>query len=300
MNLHHLEDLLAVSETGSFSRAAERRHLTQSALSRSIQTLEAELGATLIDRIGKRSELTPLGRNVVARARRIVLDAADLRRNVELIKHGNAGSIRVGLCSAPAAILMTSFLVQMARRRSAIKVSMFPIDTELHLAKLQQSSFDALVVASRLITPSPELTISQLGEMRAGFICRAGHPLLKSAQPVTFAAVLNYPLASTPLNNEVAQLLIDLFGPLVDPQQAVSLRSENIANLIETVKASDAVFFGIIATARADMEAGRVVELKTVPEVRIKSRFAYVTLAGRTEAPAIEIFRQFVTQHLRD
>ena len=55
MNLRHLEYLLAVADTGSFSRAAERCHITQSALSGSIQALDAELGARLIDRMGKRN-----------------------------------------------------------------------------------------------------------------------------------------------------------------------------------------------------------------------------------------------------
>ena len=71
MNLQQLEHLLALAETGSFSRASEKVHLTQPALSRSIQMLEQELGMPLIDRIGKRNELTPFGAMVLARARRI-------------------------------------------------------------------------------------------------------------------------------------------------------------------------------------------------------------------------------------
>ena len=53
--------LLAVADTGSFSRAAGTLPITQSALSRSIQTLEDDFGARLIDRMGKRNELTPFG-----------------------------------------------------------------------------------------------------------------------------------------------------------------------------------------------------------------------------------------------
>ena len=53
MNLRHLEHLLAVADTGSFSRAAGRLFITQSALSRSIQNLEEELGGQLLDRIAE-------------------------------------------------------------------------------------------------------------------------------------------------------------------------------------------------------------------------------------------------------
>ncbi|WP_281078529.1 LysR family transcriptional regulator, partial [Variovorax paradoxus] len=65
MNLQQLEHLLVLAETGSFSRASEKVHLTQPALSRSIQMLEQELGMPLIDRIGKRNELTPFGAMVL-------------------------------------------------------------------------------------------------------------------------------------------------------------------------------------------------------------------------------------------
>ncbi len=54
MNLRHLEHWLALAETGSFSRAAEKLHITQSALSRSIQALEEDLGGPLVDRVGKK------------------------------------------------------------------------------------------------------------------------------------------------------------------------------------------------------------------------------------------------------
>ncbi|NCW86539.1 MAG: LysR family transcriptional regulator [Oxalobacteraceae bacterium] len=80
MNIKHLRHLLAIAETGSFSRAADRTYITQSALSRSIQSLEEELGGALIDRIGKKNELTPLGHEVVAQAQGLVLAAEELRR----------------------------------------------------------------------------------------------------------------------------------------------------------------------------------------------------------------------------
>ena len=300
MNLRHLEHLLAVAETGSFSRAAERQHITQSALSRSIQTLESDLGARLIDRVGKRNELTPLGQAVAARARRIVLDAAELRRSAELLKQGQVGSIRVGLGSGPSVMLMTPFLLHMARHHPGVKVSVSPGATELMLMQLRQRNLDALVVDVRRVAPAPDLAIEQLSEMRAGFVCRAGHPLLESTEPASFDALLRYPLASTPLSAEVAHTMVKQFGPSADPQEAVSLRCDDIHSLLETVKASDAIYLGILGAARAGMQAGQLVELATAPALVAGARFAFVTLASRTESPAMAIFRRFVAERLRD
>lgn len=300
MKLQHLEHLLAVAETGSFSRAAEQQHLTQSALSRSIQTLEGDLGARLIDRTGKRNELTPLGQAVAVRARRMVFEAAELRRSAELLKQGDLGAIRIGLGSGPGVMLMTPFLVYMARHHPGVQVSVSPGATELQLMLLRQRTLDALVIDVRRIAPAPDLAIENLTELRAGFVCRSGHPLLQAGRPVSFDEMLRYPLASTPLSTEVAHRLVNRFGPRADPQQAVSLRCDDITSLIETVKASDAIYQGIVAAARAGIEAGQLAELATEPPMAIGARFAFVTLAGRTEAPSMGLFRQFVAERLRD
>ena len=103
-----------------------------------------------------------------------------------------------------------------------------------------------------------------------------------------------------PLADEVAQILIRHFGPQANPQQAVRLRCEEVASLIETVRASDAIFLGIVAAARSGIEAGELVELVTTPPLLSGTRFALITHVGRTEAPAMSLFRRFVTECLHD
>lgn len=302
MNLKQLEHLLAVAQTGSFSRAAEQLHLTQSALSRSIRMLEDDLDARLIDRMGKRNELTPLGEAVAAHARRLVFEASELRRNAELLKDGNVGCVSVGLGSGPGAMLMTPFLIHIARKHPEVRVDIARGSIEVQLIRLRQRTLDALVIDTRSVVPTPDLNIERVSEMRAGFVCRRGHPLLaKSKQKgVTFNDVLRYPLASTPLADEVAKILIQRFGPQANPEQAVRLRCEDVASLIETVRASDAIFLGIVAAARGGIEAGDLVELATTPPLLSGTRFALITLVGRTEAPAMALFRRFVAEHLHD
>ena len=78
MTLVQLRHFISLAQTGSFSKSAEAMHLTQPALSRSIRAIEDELGLPLFDRIGRRSELTPFGRQVLQRAQRLVDDAAEL------------------------------------------------------------------------------------------------------------------------------------------------------------------------------------------------------------------------------
>ena len=80
----------------------------------------------------------------------------------------------------------------------------------------------------------------------------------------------------------------------------MSLRCDDITSLIETVRASDAIYQGILAAARTGTEAGKLAELVTAPPLTSGARFVFITLAGRTEAPSMGLFRQFVVERLRD
>ncbi len=83
MTLVQLKHFLELAANGSFSKSAERLYLTQPALSRSIKSLEDELGQSLFDRVGRKNELTPFGQHISIGfgAWRIVDDApSDLRR----------------------------------------------------------------------------------------------------------------------------------------------------------------------------------------------------------------------------
>ncbi|MFO0234913.1 MAG: LysR family transcriptional regulator [Burkholderiales bacterium] len=299
MNIRHLEHLLAIAETGSFSRAAERAFITQSALSRSIRALEATLGGPVVDRIGKRNELTALGHDVVERARRIVLDAEELQRSAALFAGGSGGTIRVGLGSGPGAMLMTPLLHHVATRRPGVRVEVSRGSTELQLGQLPSRAHEALPVDARRIAPAPDLRVEPLGEMRTGFIARADHPLA-ARRRVAFEDVLEWPVATTPLSAEVARLLVEQYGPRADPAAMATLRCEDIGALIDTVSRSQAVYLGIVAPAREAIARRRLAELHLAPRIQATARFAYVTLAGRTEAPVMRTFREFVAERLRD
>ena len=301
MNLRHLEHWLALADTGSFSRAAEKLHITQSALSRSIQALEEDLGGPLVDRVGKKNELTPLGRSVLERARRIVHEAQELKLGAALLQQGGLGALRVGLGSGPGAMLMTPWLVYMAKHHPTVQVTVSRGSTELQLTQLRERQLDALVVDVRRVESAPDLKMTQVVEMRAGFVCRQGHPLLeRAAKGLPFDALLSYPIASIQLSQEVARLLVDHYGPQANPAQMTTLQCEDIASLLDVVGQTDAIYLGIVGAAREGLEQGRLVELPMQIPLKGQARLALITLAGRTELPVMSVFRAFVQNHLSD
>ena len=294
MTLVQLRHLISLAATGSFSKSAQALHLTQPALSRSVRALEEELGVPLIDRVGRRNELTPFGQGVLQRARQLVLDADELHDSGRQMSQAQGGELRVGMGSGPGAMLMTPLLMHMATQHPKVRVVVARGHTDLLLQALRARSLDALVVDALSLEPAADLKLDTVREMRGVFMCRPGHPLTRKRQGVRFADVQRYPVASTPLSNEVARALVEAYGPQAHPSACVTVQCEEVASLVDVARRSDAVLLAIRAAAPD------LVELDMRPALQRVARFALVTLDRRTEAPALPILRELIDVLLRD
>lgn len=294
MTLVQLRHFIALAKTGSFSRAAEALFVTQPALSRSIQALEAEFGQPLFDRVGRRSELTPFGRERLGRAEQLVADADELAAAGGTKAAAPSGRLRLGLGSGPGAALMTALLEHGAGLHPRLQLSIARGHTELLVQSLRERQLDALVVDRHSLSPAPDLKVEMQREMRVAYLCRAGHPLLRRRKAPCFADLRAYPIASTPLSSEAAHIQVERYGPDAHPERCVALRCDEISSLIEVVRRSDAVLLAVRALA-PDLK-----ELVLNPPLDARARYGLVTLARRTEAPALQIVRDLIEQRLRD
>ena len=294
MTLVQLRHLTSLAKTGSFSQSAAALFLTQPALSRSIRALEAELGQVLFDRIGRRNELTPFGRDVVDRAGELVLAADDLRDSGRRASDGDAGVLRIGMGSGPGSLLMTPLLMKAAQDRPRLRLELARAGTGLLVQALRERALDALVIDARSLRPAPDLKVDLLHDMRGAFLVRRGHPLARRRSGLRFDDLLPYPMASTPLSDEVARVLVERYGPRAHPDLCVTLRCEEIPSLVEVTRRSDTVLLAIRAAAPD------LVELNLQPAIAATARFGLVTLARRTEPLGLVMVRDLMAQLLRD
>lgn len=294
MTLVQLRHFLALAESGSFRATAEAVFLTQPALSRSIASLEDELGQSLFDRMGRRSELTPFGRSVLERARRIVAEADELKAIGQRMQQGLTGEARIGLGSGPAALLMTPLLRQIAQDHPGVRVEIARGATSRLEQSLRDRELDALVIDARSLRPSPDLRVETLAEMRGAFMCRPGHPLADVGRTVRFEEMLTYPIASTPLSDEVSRALVERFGPRAHPETFVTLRCSEIPHMIEAARVSDTIVLAIRAAAPD------LLELRLTPAMTATARFGLVTLAARSESPVMPLIRELIERLLHD
>jgi len=293
MTLVQLRHLIELAHSGSFSKSAVKLHLTQPALSRSIKALEDELGQALFDRIGRKNELTPFGVHIVQRARVLVDEANELRLTGQQLQKGELGQLHIGMGSGPGAMLMTPLLMLMAQEHPQAHIDISRGSTTLLVQALRDRLLDALILDIRSLQPAADLKVEALQEMVGTFMCRKQHPLAKK-RSVTFAMLQAYPVASTPLSDEVARLLMERFGPGAHPDVLVNLRCEEISSLLEVARHSNTV----VLTIRA--AAPDLVELPLSPALNVNARFGLVTIAARTEMPLLPKVRALMARVLKD
>src|SRR5262245_7101611 len=116
MEMHQLRYFVAVAQTGNFSRAAARCHVSQPSLSQQILKLEHRLGQPLLHRLGRRAVLTDAGRLLLDRAVMILPAADDAERHLRAGDELHGGRLAIGAIPTVAPYALPCALERYVRR----------------------------------------------------------------------------------------------------------------------------------------------------------------------------------------
>lgn len=177
MELRHLEHFVAVAEERSFTRAATRLHLVQSALSVSIRSLERDLGTRLLDRSTHRVELNDAGRALLVEARRTLAAAEAARDAVAAVHGGVRGSVRVGIMHSLSLINLGNLLTDYHRQRPQVQI--VPVAAPGGSAELARLVLDGTLDLAFAALPGgypPGLTERLLASEPMALGCPLDHP----------------------------------------------------------------------------------------------------------------------------
>jgi DNA-binding transcriptional LysR family regulator len=148
MEFHQLRYFTAAAEDLSISRAAQRLHVTQPALSRQIAALEAELGVALFDRVKKRIVLTDAGRFFLPKARQIICDAETSAQQLREQFGDAPRTLRLGFLSVFLDDLVTPAMREFRQRHPKARVSLFELPPRAQLDRLRTHELDAAILGN--------------------------------------------------------------------------------------------------------------------------------------------------------
>jgi DNA-binding transcriptional LysR family regulator len=146
-SFRQLEHLVLLADHGHFGHAAKACNVTQSTLSASIKELENTLQAPLVDRTKRRVVLTPLGREIVERARRILNEGKDL---VEAARAGSeplSGILRMGVIATVGPFLLPEVLPRLRRAYPALRLYLVEDLTTRLVEELRAGRLDIVLLA---------------------------------------------------------------------------------------------------------------------------------------------------------
>lgn len=210
LSFRQLRAFLAVADCGSFTQAARRLQVTQSALSLLVKDLEGELGLRLLDRTTRRVELSDAGREFQPMAQKVLDDVQAVVRNAREVATLARGVVRIAATEAIASTLVVPAIAEYRRRRPAIEVRLH--DTLVHtmLVPLRSAEVDYVVGPASLATAGLDSSISArpLFESPFACFCPSGHPLQRQDR-VAWRELLKHPLI-VPAHDFASRVLPEL------------------------------------------------------------------------------------------
>jgi DNA-binding transcriptional LysR family regulator len=178
MDLRHVRTFVTVAETGTVSKAAERLHVAQPALSRQIANLEDELGLKLFDRVGRRLMLTSEGERLLNDCRGLLNYARAVGEQAQVLRRGDVGVLRVSASPHLIEGIFPDFLRHYAARYPNVQVRLVDVAAGGEaLAMLERGEIHLVQTIVRAIAPDEERFASHpLAPMQMLAAC---HPKLK-------------------------------------------------------------------------------------------------------------------------
>jgi LysR family transcriptional regulator, hydrogen peroxide-inducible genes activator len=146
-SLQQLRFLCALAERGHFGRAAESCAVTQSTLSGGIKELEARLGVALFERSHRHVMMTPLGKEIAARAQRLLVDAEELVGLARSAQEPLSGPLRFGVIPTVGPYVLPALLPHLGTALPKLKLYVREAQTAVLLDKLAGGELDILLVA---------------------------------------------------------------------------------------------------------------------------------------------------------
>jgi LysR family hydrogen peroxide-inducible transcriptional activator len=180
--LRQLQYVVAVAEELSFRRAAERCRVSQPSLSAQLAQLEGTLGVRLFERGGKPVLLTAAGREIVERAKRLLVDADDLVQASQRVGDPLRGTVRIGVIPTVSPYLLPHVTRGLRKAFPQLTIAWLEEKTEVLLRKLAEGGLEGAIVALEADVGDVERDI--IASDPFVLAAHAGHPLATKKTPV--------------------------------------------------------------------------------------------------------------------
>ena len=185
MSLRQMEYFLTVAESGSFTRAADTLHVTQSALSHQLKALERHVGGDLLERMPRGVRLTAMGRAFLPHAERAVRSAVQAERAARAAAGAEGGELHVAAVHAVASGLLPPVFAAWRRAHPGVELVLHEYGRGGDLVEAMERGVADVAVGHRPAgRPGAEWVLKEIGEEEVLVVLPPGDPLAAGRAPV--------------------------------------------------------------------------------------------------------------------
>lgn len=228
MDNQNLKAFLTVAQCASFSVAAEKLHLTQSAISKRIALLEQQVGKPLFDRIARRVSLTEAGRTLLPRAQHIMQEHQSALQAINDLSGDVSGTLRLAISHHLGLHRLPPILKTFAQAHPDVNLDIEFMDSEQAYEQVLQGKMEVAVITLAL-EPHQRIHSQCIWTDNLQFVCAQDHPLAGTV-PLRLEDLAQYPVILPGLNTYTGRIIQNLF----DAQQ-IPLTSPMSTNYLETI-----------------------------------------------------------------
>ncbi|MDG2115391.1 MAG: LysR family transcriptional regulator [Porticoccaceae bacterium] len=228
MNNQNLKAFITVAECNSFSVAADRLYLTQSAISKRIAQLEQQIGKRLFDRIARQVSLTEAGAELLPRAQRILTEYENALQAINDLSGEASGTLRLAISHHLGLHRLPTILKQFALQFPNVTLDIEFTDSEKAYEQVLHGETEVAVITLALDSHH-NINSKKIWRDPLQFVCANDHPLAKLQQPA-LEDLAKYPIILPGLNTYTGRIIQNLFH-----QQGIPLKSTMSTNYLETI-----------------------------------------------------------------
>ena len=291
-----MRHVLALAEHGNFARAAVALRLSQPALSRSIQTLEQQIGTELFLRSAAGIVPTDIGRLVIQRARDVVRMVDDIDREILHSRRLSSGQVVVGGGPYPVETILSTALARFISTYPHVSARLEARSWDELLRRLRSREVDFFVAEISTLQQEYDLEIEPMTEHPLFFAARSGHPLA-GRDDVAASDTFAYPFAAlSRIPPRVLEHMLEAQSKTPDRAAArrafPSVECYTLSAVKRIVQSSDALMAVTLPCIAAELEDGGIAVVGSEPWLSL--RYGLVSLKGHPLSSAAAECRKLV------
>jgi len=294
ISLKQLRHLTVIAEQTNMHKAAEVLHITQPALTRSLNTLEGLLNVRLFDRHSGGMRATLFCTEIIGKCQQILLDVEDIQRAARIYQNIEVGELHIGVGRGVRELVLRTSVPEFVSQHPNISITVGEGTPEELDQRLKQRNVDLLVTGLGSHSEVTEYRTELITNVPLSVITRKGHPM-QSQKNISFSQLAKYP--------PITSTLVGPTHPLRDQiQTATGLLKPHIAcsdfpTLIAVLLCSDSWLVSSEYNCASELEQGALVKLDAT-HPSLNTELGIIELNKRSRSPAAQKFIDILKKEL--